>query len=104
MQFAKSVKLETVLTFDILEEDDGVKRLFTTIVDDVNHLLPALFLHRKKKTYTGNTKMNRKRKYSMVQKRALSNLNTLEVASRSVQFQNSTRVGGLHVKTLCHLD
>ena len=77
LQFAKSVKLETVLTFDILEEDDGVKRLFTTIVDDVNHLLPALFLHRKKKTYTGNTKMNRKRKYSMVQKRALSNLNTL---------------------------
>lgn len=56
LQFAKSVKLETVLTFDILEEDDGVKRLLTTIVDDVNHLLPALFLHRKKRHTQGTQK------------------------------------------------
>lgn len=55
LQFAESVKLETVLTFDILEEDDGVKRLFTTIVD-VNHLLPALFLHRKKRHTQGTQK------------------------------------------------
>ena len=48
MKFAKSVKFEKVLTFEILKDDDGVKRLFTTIVDDVNHLLPALILHRKK--------------------------------------------------------
>ena len=54
MKFAKSVKFEKVLTFEILKDDDGVKRLFTTIiVDDVNHLLPALILHRKKRLTQG---------------------------------------------------
>ena len=53
MKFAKSVKFEKVLTFEILKDDDGVKRLFTTIVDDVNHLLPALILHRKKRFTQG---------------------------------------------------
>ena len=52
-KFAKSVKFEKVLTFEILKDDDGVKRLFTTIVDDLNHLLPALILHRKKRLTQG---------------------------------------------------
>ena len=49
MKFAKSVKFEKVLTFEILKDDDGVKRLFK----DVNHLLPALVLHRKKRLTQG---------------------------------------------------